>query len=88
MHWLFLAFAVALLLFAFTVKSAVVLLLCLLLSLAGFITWALGQYKSRIGAQGDNRQMIDPVELHRLRTEIAARKAAADEKNATAEHPP
>ncbi|MFT3755515.1 MAG: hypothetical protein QM769_06135 [Pseudoxanthomonas sp.] len=88
MHWLFLAIAIAALLFAFTVKSTAALLLCLLLSLAGFIAWALGQYKARIGAQGDSRQMIDPVELHRLRTEVAARKAAAAESNDTTEQQP
>ncbi|MFT3763735.1 MAG: hypothetical protein QM761_14235 [Pseudoxanthomonas sp.] len=76
MHWLFLAVAVGALLVSFTVKSMALLALCLLVSLAAFLAWAMGLYAARVGARNDAAQMIDPAELHRLRALAAARKTA------------
>jgi hypothetical protein len=78
MYWLFLLFAAGALAVAFTTGSTAVLALCLLVSLACFVAWALGFYSARVGSIRDNAApMIDPLELHRLREQAAARKTAA-----------
>lgn len=78
MYWLFLLFAIGALAVAFTTTSTAVLLLCLLVSLACFVAWAMGFYSARVGSVRDNAApMIDPAELRRLREQTEARKAAA-----------
>lgn len=78
MYWLFLLFAIGALAVAFTTSSTAVLALCLLVSLACFLAWAVGFYSARVGSARDNAApMIDPLELRRLREQAEARKAAA-----------
>ena len=83
MHWLFLLFAIGLLGVALTIKTSstadiVLLAVCLLGSLGLFVAWIMALYSARIGStQRDETQMIDPMELRRLRELAAARKAGA-----------
>ena len=83
MHWLFLLFAIGLLDVALTIKTSstadiVLLAVCLLGSLGLFVAWIMALYAARIGStQRDETQMIDPMELRRLRELAAARKAGA-----------
>ncbi len=78
MYWLFLAFAVGALAVAFTTTSTLVLGVCLLVSLACFIAWAMGLYAAKVGdSRGSLATAIDPAELRRLREQAEARKAAA-----------
>ena len=83
MHWLFLLFAIGLLGVALTIKTSstadiVLLAVCLLGSLGLFVAWIMALYAARIGrTQRDETQMIDPMELRRLRELAAARKAGA-----------
>jgi hypothetical protein len=76
MHWLFLLIAVGALIGAFVSGPTWLMALCLLVSLAFFVAWAMGLYAARIGdTSRDESQMIDPVELRRLREMAEARKA-------------
>jgi hypothetical protein len=76
MYWLFLLFALGALTVAFTASSTVVILLCLLVSLACFLAWAMGFYSARVGSARVNAMpIIDPLELRRLREQAEARKA-------------
>ena len=76
MHWLFLLIAVGALIGAFVSGPAWLMVLCLLVSLVLFVAWAMGLYAARIGdSSRDESQMIDPVELRRLREIAEARKA-------------
>jgi hypothetical protein len=78
MYWLFLLFAFGALAVAFTASSTVVILLCLLVSLACFLAWAMGFYSARLGNARENATpIIDPLELHHLREQAQARKLAA-----------
>ena len=78
MYWLFLAFAAGALAVAFTTTSTAVLGLCLLVSLACFIAWAMGLYAAKFGeSRSSLAHAIDPAELRRLRELAEARKAAA-----------
>ena len=83
MHWLFLLFAIGLLGVALTIKTSstadiVLLAVCLLGSLGLFVAGIMALYAARIGStQRDETQMIDPMELRRLRELAAARKAGA-----------
>ena len=86
MYWLFLAFAAGALAVAFTTTSTAVLGLCLLVSLACFIAWAMGLYAAKMGdSRGSLATAIDPGELRRLREQAEARKVAA--ANASAGSP-
>ena len=52
------------------------MVVCLLVALALFVAWIMGWYAARIGdSRRDESQMIDPVELRRLREIAEARKA-------------
>ncbi|MET0808697.1 MAG: hypothetical protein ABWY48_00245 [Pseudoxanthomonas sp.] len=76
MHWLFLLLALAAMAVALKTASVVLMVVCLLVSLALFVAWIMGWYASRIGSSSrDESQMIDPVELRRLREIAEARKA-------------
>jgi hypothetical protein len=77
MYWLFLLFALGAVAVAVSTSSAVVLIVCLLISAACLLAWVLGFYSARVGrARDDAMPMIDPLELHRLREQAQARKAA------------
>ncbi len=76
MHWLFLLIAIGALIGAFVSGPTWLMVLCLLVSLVLFVAWAMGLYAARIGdSSRDESQMIDPVELRRLREIAEARKA-------------
>ena len=76
MHWLFLLLAVGLLGVALKTSSMGLMAACLLGSLGLFVAWIMTWYAARIGStQRDETQMIDPVELRRLRELAQARKA-------------
>ena len=83
MHWLFQLFAIGLRGVALTIKTSttadiVLLAVCLLGSLGLFVGWIMALYAARIGSsQRDETQMIDAMELRRLRELAAARKAGA-----------
>lgn len=74
MHWLFLLLALAVFLVALPITSIWLMLFCMLVSLAFFLAWARGLYLSK-QVERDNRSIIDPVELHRLKQVAEARKA-------------
>lgn len=76
MHWLFLLLALAAMAVALKTASIALMVVCLLVSLALFVAWIMGWYAARIGSSSrDESQMIDPVELRRLREIAEARKA-------------
>ncbi len=80
MHWLFLLLAIAAMALAFLTTSMKVLAGCLLAALVLFVLWVLGLYQSRVAGSGrDETQMIDPVELRRLREQAQARKDGLDD---------
>lgn len=79
MHWLFLLLALGALAVALKTSSVALMVVCLLASLGLFIAWAMAWYAVRVGnTQRDETQMIDPVELRRLREIAEARKAGAE----------
>jgi hypothetical protein len=76
MHWLFLLLALGALAVALKTSSAALMVVCLLASLGLFVAWVMGWYAARVGSNArDESQMIDPVELRRLREIAEARKA-------------
>ncbi|NDK38848.1 hypothetical protein DT603_08355 [Pseudoxanthomonas gei] len=76
MHWLFLLLALAAMAVALKTASVALMVVCLLVSLALFVAWIMGWYAARIGSSSrDESQMIDPMELRRLREIAEARKA-------------
>ena len=76
MHWLFLLLALAAMAVALKTASIALMVVCLLVALALFVAWIMGWYAARIGeSRRDESQMIDPVELRRLREIAEARKA-------------
>lgn len=76
MHWLFLLLALAAMAVALNTASTALMVVCLLASLALIVAWIMGWYAARIGnSSRDETQMIDPVELRRLREIAEARKA-------------
>jgi hypothetical protein len=78
MHWLFLLLALGALLVALQTSSLALMAVCLLASLGLFVAWIMGWYAARVGStRRDETEMIDPVELRRLREIAEARKASA-----------
>jgi hypothetical protein len=78
MHWLFLLLALGALAVALKTSSLVLMAVCLLASLGLFVAWVMGWYAERVGStRRDESEMIDPVELRRLREIAEARKAGA-----------
>lgn len=76
MHWLFLLLALGVLAIALKTSSLLLMAICLLASLGLFIAWIMGWYAARVGdTRRDESQMIDPLELRRLREIAEARKA-------------
>jgi hypothetical protein len=63
------------------------MVLCLLVSLVLFVAWAMGLYAARVGSGSrDESQMIDPLELRRLREIAEARKAGMQQPPAEPPH--
>jgi hypothetical protein len=78
MHWLFLLLALGALAVALKTSSLVLMAVSLLASLGLFVAWIMGWYAARVGTtRRDETEMIDPVELRRLREIAEARKAGA-----------
>ena len=76
MHWLFLLLALAAMAVALKTASMALMVVCLLAALGLLVAWIMGWYAARIGSSSrDESQMIDPVELRRLREIAEARKA-------------
>ena len=76
MHWLFLLLALGALAVALKTSSLLLMAVCLLASLGLFVAWIMTWYAVRVGStRRDETQMIDPVELRRLRELAQARKA-------------
>ena len=82
MHWLFLLLALGALAVALKTSSLVLMAVCLLASLGLFVAWVMGWYAERVGStRRDESEMIDPVELRRLREIAEARKAGAQSQS-------
>lgn len=78
MQWLYLLVALAALAVAFKTTSVAVLMLSLLVSLGFFLAWVLKLLAARVDSQTrDTTMILDPAELHRLREQAEARRAAA-----------
>ena len=78
MHWLFLLLGFAAMVVAFKTTSSGLMAVCLIVALVLFILWLAGLYTARMGGRSrDASMIIDPAELHRMREQAAARKAAA-----------
>ncbi len=89
MHWLYLLFAFGTLLLAILSNGVGMLAFWLLASLALFIAWARGWFIARVGTDDQSAPMIiDPVELHRLREQAAARRQQASVAPVDADRPP
>ncbi|MDQ1120919.1 MULTISPECIES: hypothetical protein [Pseudoxanthomonas] len=77
MYWLFLLLSLGAMGVALRTTSMALMVVMLLAALGLLVAWALGWYAARAGnGSADGRGMIDPVELHRLREQAKARKAA------------
>ena len=82
MHWLFLLLALGALAVALKTSSLFLMAVCLLASLGLFVAWVMGWYAERVGStRRDESEMIDPVELRRLREIAEARKAGAQSQS-------
>lgn len=78
MPWLFLLLAIAAFAISMTTTSVAMAVVCLLVALVLLAIWVLALLAQRVGNQSrDDTQMIDPLELRRLREEAESRRAAA-----------
>jgi len=78
MHWLYLLLAFAALAVAFKTTSVGVLMVSLLVALGFFLAWVIKLLAARVDNQTrDSSMILDPAELHRLRQQAEARRAAA-----------
>lgn len=89
MHWIY--FLSAIVLFGVATKASLpgwLVVILLLGALVLLVMWMLGWMESRIssGARND-AQIISPEELHRLREQAQARKAAVIEAQADDDMP-
>ncbi len=76
--WLFLMLGVAALVAAFKTTSVGVLVLCLIAALVLLSAWIVGWLAQRVGSRTrDESQLVDPVELHRLREQAQVRRERA-----------
>lgn len=77
MYWLFLLLSLGAMAVALRTPSMALMAVSLLAALGLLIAWAMGWYSARAGnSDRSGRGMVDPVELHRLREQAQARKAA------------
>ena len=80
MHWLFLLLALAAMAFGCLNTSMTMLVGCLLAALVLFVLWILGMYQARVAGSGrDVSQMIDPIEMRRLRDQVQADKTESQD---------
>ncbi len=76
--WLFLLLALAALAVAFKTASVGVVVICLLAAFGLILAWVMGLLAQRVERSSRSESLIlDPVELHRLREQAEARRAAA-----------
>ncbi|WDS35179.1 hypothetical protein [Pseudoxanthomonas sp.] len=88
MYWLFLLLSLGAMAVALRTTSMVLMAVSMLAALALLVAWIMGWYSARAGnSDTSGRGMIDPVELHRLREQAAARKAAGQSASATSMEP-
>ncbi|SEM24698.1 hypothetical protein SAMN05428989_3493 [Pseudoxanthomonas sp. GM95] len=88
MYWLFLLMSLAAMAVALRTTSMALMVVSLLAALALLIAWIMGWYSARAGSSDTSgRGMIDPVELHRLREQAAARKAAEHQSPTASQEP-
>lgn len=79
MPWLMLLLAAAAFAFAFFSSSMTVAVICLLAALILMLVGVMQLLAQRVGSRTrDESSMIDPVELHRLRTQLEARRNATE----------
>ena len=84
MHWLFLLLGFAAMVVAFKTTSSGLMAVCLIVALVLFILWLAGLYTARMAGRSRDASMImDPAELHRMREQAQARKAATAADNQT-----
>jgi hypothetical protein len=77
MPWIYLLLAVGAFALAFVTTSPWLLVVALLAALALLVAWAMALFAQRVGNRArDETQMLDPVELRRLREQAEARRAA------------
>lgn len=85
MSWLYLLLALAAFAVAFKTASTALMVITLLVGFALLVAWLMGILAARLESRSGNPAMIiDPVELHRMREQAEARRAAA----ATGAEPP
>ncbi len=78
MPWVFLLMAMVVLAVAFKTASMALMVLCLLAGLGLFVAGTMALLAQRIDSRSqDTSMMVDPLELHRLREQAQARRAAA-----------
>lgn len=84
MHWLFLLFSLAIMAVALRTTSMALMVVSLLAALGLLIAWALGWYSAKAGSNDSGgRGLIDHAELHRLRQQAQANKAASSATTTT-----
>ncbi|MBP3983958.1 hypothetical protein J5837_05900 [Pseudoxanthomonas helianthi] len=74
MHWLFLLLSLGALFGAVRTSSTGLMAVLLLASLVLLLAWVLGWMSARLGNRREERPMIDPQELRRLRELAEARR--------------
>jgi len=81
MVWLYLLLALAAFAVALKSTSVALAVVCLLAALGFVVAAVLGLLAQRIGSQTrDENFILDPAELHRLREQAAANRAAAGDQ--------
>lgn len=79
MPWIYLLLALGAMAIAFKTTSVAVLVICLLVALGFFLAWVMKLLADRVDSQSrDTSMILDPAELHRLREQAAARRAAGN----------
>lgn len=87
MPWLMLLLAAAAFAFAFISSSMTIVVICLIAALGLTLVGVMQLLAQRVGSRArDESVMIDPAELHRMRTQLEARRAAAE--SSTGNTPP
>jgi hypothetical protein len=80
MAWLYLLLALAAFVVALKSTSVALAIVCLLAALGFVLAAVLALLARRVGSRSrDEGAILDPAELHRLREQAAARRAAAGE---------
>lgn len=82
MPWLFLLLCLAALFVAIKTTSSGLMVVLMITAFVLFVLWLAGLYSARVaGRSRDVSMIIDPAELHRMRVQAEARKAAAAADN-------